>query len=279
MLNLNDLEAPFEWPEFKTSKEYMEFYLSDGTDAEHQQLLDEIMATAVKTVGWDTLTKHRQSIVQIQFSMEYSEFIAQYDAARMKLMQLADAMMIEYSVFTTSYAMLLQSCVEKIVEFPELMTVLQECDEEKDLFEKSLTLLSFEEEHTMLRSIIYLNKPITWALNKVKSSKCSWCTKAFAWVKNKACTAAGTAICKAVIAAVTEGIGTVVSGKICGSPINLGKWLGKICSKLVSYVGSKTGITATKACSHISLGTFTIPAHHGAVVDYDRHSITIGSMC
>eukprot|EP00461_Guttulinopsis_vulgaris_P004712 UN04714 len=103
-------------------------------------LLKHAMAAAQKDKRFAT---HLESTVQLQFSMNVEDFTAEYDAARTKLMKLADAMDIEYNMFTTSYAELLAQCTNNIASYPQLITVLMECDEEKELFATSYTLLAF----------------------------------------------------------------------------------------------------------------------------------------
>lgn len=269
------INIPIDFPEYDTPAEYMEVFFN-GSPRENAAFLAAIVSAAKQHNA--QFGRHREGRVQLEFGLPLIAFDARYDIARIKLMALADELHLSYNIYTTSYADLLSRCSAIITQRVDLLPVLMECDEEAELFAHAYTLLSHEEESAALRSIIYLDKPITWALNKLKSNKCSYCKKLFGYVKSKACDKAGDYVCTLIINAVTEGVLAPFSGKICGSPLNLASYLSKACTKLVNYVGSKT-MTAEQACGKISFGTLSIPAHHGAILDYSAHSLTIGSLC
>lgn len=269
-------------PTFETMHEYFAFYF-DATPTENALLLAEIVKAAKK----NNIFKHRAQQVALTFGMPLEKFDAQYEYARQQITALADQLHIHFDPFITTYAELLEICTHRIDTTPtadaeqqqQLLTLLAECEEYKSLFTESYTLLSHEEENSALRSIIYLNKPINWAFSQVRSHKCAWCKKIVGYVRSKACAKAGDVVCGLIITAITDGYALPFKKKICNSPINLSGWLAKGCNKLVSWLGSKTGITAQYLCTKVSFPSLHISAHHGAIVNYDRHSLTIGSPC
>jgi len=237
----------------------------------------------------------RENMARTHMHMELADYNALFEQHRTSLLDLAASVEIPVHVNSVSFDALLRKVDAEVsvrerrspkgaAAFVEARVTVAALHQNAHLFRARSTLHSLVIQDAVMFGVQdQIGQAFDWIVSKIQANKCTYCKAVYSFIIKKACQAAGSAICKMLIAAATGPIGVILGKYLCDAPLFMSKILGGVCDAAVTALLTKARITAECVCS-VTVPTFSIPATDfkvlgASVFKMDKRTIAIGLIC